>query len=579
LKLADDASKNRRGRFQGDREVVERSGGRAAWAGAVAVGTSVLWTALAFAGPADLDVGFGTGGLVVTPAATAANAVLVQGDGDVVAAGSAHGSAGDDFVAVRYGRSGQLDPSFGNGGVVIVDFLGLDDAARAVVLQPDGHLVLAGVASLASSATGNAFALVRLSASGIRDASFGSGGKVTTDFGGDDEANAVALQTDGEIVAAGFTSDGTEGDFALARYTATGLLDPGFGSGGKVRVDLGGDDEANAVLLQPDGKIVVAGVTRHGGSGDFALVRLLPNGTPDIGFGAAGRVTTDLGGDDAATALVLQADGKLVAAGVTRGEAGGDFALVRYDDNGILDGSFGNGGKVITDFGGDDGAAALVLTPDGLVAVGSTSAGQGGDFALARYTLAGGLDGAFGNGGKVTTDFSDGKDVAHAAAVQADGKIVAGGSARSGTTPQLALARYGGGGAPVPPKPPGPGVAGPTTTTTQRPFPTVESLEAELDDLVAAIAAEIPAGPIETVLAALVADARTATTAAGAAQGDGRHRRAVTRLGKVVRMLARLRARLRSHAVRREVLPQTVTALDVDAQRVQDDTRILQAII
>jgi uncharacterized delta-60 repeat protein len=543
-------------------------------------GVLLLSAGLAAAGPGDPDISFGTGGLVLTPAATVANAVFLQPDANIVAAGAAQGSAGLDFAVVRYGPTGLLDISLGGTGIVTTDISGFDDVARAAVLQPNGRIVAAGSSALDADGTGSVFALVRYMANGFLDGSFGTGGKVTTSFSGDDRANALVLQTDGKLVAAGVASNGVTGDFALARFSTGGVLDSGFGTGGKVSTDIGGDDQANAMVLQPDGKLVVAGVTRQGGSGDFALVRYLANGTLDVSFGFGGVVTTDFGGDDAATALVLQPDGKLVAAGVTRQNASGDFALVRYLANGTLDTAFGTGGKVITDFGGDDVASALVLEANAdLVEIGSTTAGQAGDFALAAYTSKGVVDGAFGNFGKVTTDFSGGQDQANAGAVQTDGKIVVAGMATVSAASQLAVARYGGGGNPVPPDNGGPPVVPPTTTSTAPPRPTFASVASELDALNAAIAAGVPARPVQTALEGLVGAAKSQVTVAEQALATGAHRRAVVRLDRVVHTLARLRARLRSRKARRQTSANVVTALDGEAEGVQNDVRVLRAII
>src|SRR6266536_6168109 len=147
---------------------------------------------------------------------------------------------------------------------------------------------------------------------GALDPSFGTGGQVTTDFGGFDSAQAVAVQSDGKILAAGSSGGG---DFALARYNADGTLDSTFGSGGKLTTDFGGFDVALGVALQADGKIVAVG---GGGSGsDFALARYNADGSLDASFGSGGMVTTDFGGFEAATAVAIQGDGKIVVTGST----------------------------------------------------------------------------------------------------------------------------------------------------------------------------------------------------------------------------------------------------------------------
>jgi uncharacterized delta-60 repeat protein len=281
-------------------------------------------------------------------------------------------------AAPAQARPGDLDRSFGMDGKVTVDFAG-SGLARAMVVQ-DRKLVAAGVAF--SSETGDDFGLARFNSSGGLDRSFGTGGKVTTDItpsGSPDEANALIQQADGRLVAAGVTL-GPIGvfDFALARYSPDGALDPSFGTGGIVSTDIAGSsDYARALIQQADGKLVAAGVAPTQTGSSFALARYHPDGTLDASFGTGGTVTTDLIGG--ANALVVQADGKLVAAGV----AGNDFGLARYNPNGALDASFGIGGTVTTDFASDsDAAFALAVQADGkLVAAGGT----GSAFALARY--------------------------------------------------------------------------------------------------------------------------------------------------------------------------------------------------
>ncbi len=297
---------------------------------------------------------------------------------------------------------------------------------------------------------------VAQAASGALDGTFGTGGKVTTDFAGDmDEAHGVVVQADGKFVAAGVAKTSRSQDFALARYNPDGTLDGTFGTGGKVTTDFnGGDDAAFAVVLQPDGKIVAAGVAKTSRSQDFALARYNPNGSLDGTFGTGGKVTTDFAGDDdAAFAVALQPDGKIVAAGGAKASyRSQDFALARYNPNGGLDTTFGTGGKVTTDFAGDtDEAHGVVVQLDGkIVAAGVANTSRAQDFALARYNPDGGLDTTFGTGGKVTTDFAGGDDAAFAVALQPDGKIVAAGGADAGGSrssyrgsgEDFALARY-----------------------------------------------------------------------------------------------------------------------------------------
>ena len=352
--------------------------------------------------------------------------------------------------------AGDLDATFGIGGTVTTDFPG-SDIAQALAIQGDGRIVVAGQSC--SVAGGCDFAVARYLSDGTLDAGFGAGGKVTTDFGASyDQAQALALHADGKIVVAGFRCVGVPSgcplgsalDFALARYNPDGSLDATFGIGGKVTTDFSGgsDDRGYGVALQADGHIVAAGRTCTGSACAFALARYDGGGSLDGTFGSGGLVTTDFpGSGDWAFAVAVQPiDGKIVAAG----EAGGDFALARYETNGSLDGGFGAGGTVATEFAGSaETAFAVALQADGkIVAAGRTQepASQGVDvqFAVARYEADGSLDAGFGTAGTVITGFAAHSfDVGRDVAVQADGKlVVAGWTQRQQKDPDFALARY-----------------------------------------------------------------------------------------------------------------------------------------
>jgi uncharacterized delta-60 repeat protein len=305
------------------------------------------------------------------------NALTEQADGMIVAAGHAR----DDWALARFRLDGTLDPGFGVGGEVTT---ALGGQIRALVVQPDGKLVASGVA-------GSDFTLARYLPDGSLDTGFGTDGVVRTSF--PDvlfaEAHALAIQADGKLVAAGSAGAAA---FALARYDPDGTLDPSFGSGGIVTTAFGGFfNEANALVVQTDGSLVAAGQNFEA-TGEFALARYRADGTLDRGFGAGGKVSTGFAGGGTATGLVAQSDGRLVAAGTADPGTGSgpDFTLVRYRPNGSLDPAFGTRGKVTTDFGanGIDRANALALQPDGkLVAAGSPDNffGFGSDFAVARY--------------------------------------------------------------------------------------------------------------------------------------------------------------------------------------------------
>lgn len=328
-----------------------------------------------------LDASFGTGGKVYTgfnngAASDEAQAVAVQADGKILVAGASdQGATGYDFALARYNADGSLDASFGTGGRVVTAFGPQSDKAYAVLVQPDGKILVGGESVQAT--TGGDFALARYNADGSLDASFGQGGKVLTpigEFGAREAIYGLALQTVGgstRIVAVG-----GEGDFRVVRYTATGQPDASFGTGGVVKTVFGGViGAARSVVITTDNKIAIAGHADH----DMAVVRLLPDGALDASFGLTdfdlpGKRIVALSSTnwDEATALVQQEDGKLLISGwvYSGNSSSGDTALVRLLANGALDHSFGEHGvkrTAVAANGKNDQGRALVLQPDSRV--------------------------------------------------------------------------------------------------------------------------------------------------------------------------------------------------------------------
>ena len=413
----------------------------------------------------DLDPTFGVGGKVTTDlkrSTDLANAVAVQTDGKLVVVGETYknnDSSNEDFAVARYNTDGTLDTTFGSRGRVRTDFPTLAAIPSAVVIQPDGKIVVAGGAFPLFTFAGN-FEVVRYNPNGSLDNSFGSGGIVTTFFPQGSYAFAVALQSDGKIIAAGThfvdfnPGDMSDTDFALARYNPDGSLDSTFGSGGLVTTDFfGTEDDVFEVLIQPDGKIVAVGSANDPADFyDFAAVRYLSNGTLDTTFGVGGKVSTDFGrrGMDQALSAALQADGKIVAAGFAISVDGirENFAVARYTANGVLDTTFNNRGLQQIDFGSccQDAWQVLVQSDGKIVTVGFPNSEQSdSDFLLARLNSTGSLDTTFGIGGKVRTSFGNLGGGAQGGLLQADGKIVAVGfQAISGVGGgvDFALARY-----------------------------------------------------------------------------------------------------------------------------------------
>ncbi|MBI5563063.1 MAG: hypothetical protein HY894_09485 [Deltaproteobacteria bacterium] len=187
---------------------------------------------------------------------------------------------------------GELDPSFGTLGKVRTTFGGNNDYAYAVAIQPDGKIVVAGNSCVFAPCD---FAVVRYNANGSLDASFGVGGKVTTDVGAgdDDYAYAVGIQSDGKILAAGFITTASGWDSAIVRYNSDGSLDTSFGAGGKATLYIGGDTWVSALAVQSDGKIIAVGGGSNGANYDITVVRYISNGTLDASFGTGGIVQAD----------------------------------------------------------------------------------------------------------------------------------------------------------------------------------------------------------------------------------------------------------------------------------------------
>jgi len=401
-----------------------------------------------------LDTSFDQDGLVLTDLGGNNDhgiAMALQRDGKLLIGGEVEEAVNDyvvvDLVVARYNPDGSLDTGFSGDGWVRTDLDGWDDFAAGITLQPDGKILLAGTSR-------GDFVLVRYNPDGSLDATFDGDGWVRTDFLGNvDEAKAVAIQSDGRIIVAGYAMNGAQYDFALVRYLENGTLDSSFDDDGKVTTDLTGDqDQIKALAIQPDGKIIVAGPAKHSGYfHDFAVARYNSNGTLDASFGANGWVFTHFGGaHDFAYAVALQTDGKIVVAGAAEifveylADYRYAFAAARYTSNGSLDTTFDGDGKVITDFGqGDDYGYAVALQPDGKVIVaGYANNGTNNDFTVVRYNPNGSLDPGFSGDGKVMTDIAAGDDKGLAVVVQMNGGIVLAGSADDGTDADFALVRY-----------------------------------------------------------------------------------------------------------------------------------------
>jgi uncharacterized delta-60 repeat protein len=339
-----------------------------------------------------LDTSFGTGGQVTTNFGSSSEirSITLQSDGKIVAAGVSD----DNFAIARYNSNGTLDNTFSGDGKLTTD-IGSFDGISSIAIQSDGKIVAVG-------GSGNNFAIARYGTNGDLDNTFSGDGKLTTDFGSSLESfESVVLQSDGKIVAAGYS----DGNFALARYGTNGDLDDTFSIDGKVTTNLGAIEEINSIALQSDGKIVAAG---YSGS-DFFIARYKTNGDLDDTFSGDGIVTTDIdSSDDGLNSVVVQSDGKILTAGYTD-NAGFSYLMViaRYNTDGTLDLTFSGDGIQTTAVGSsDDSATAIALQTDGkIVAAGYSEYGSGFEFAVVRYLGSSSGGGGSGGDNPVTLDF------------------------------------------------------------------------------------------------------------------------------------------------------------------------------
>jgi uncharacterized delta-60 repeat protein len=402
------------------------------WRAGIAVvivvsGLAVLSVALA--APGKLDSAFGSGGKVVTDVGGLdwAGSVAIAPNGAVVVAGG----SGDDLVLARYDAAGRLDSSLGGRGTVVTDLGGGNDGAGAVLVQPDGRIVVA------AQRDGD-LALVRYTSNGALDPSFGSGGVVVTDLGFEERAITVLRQPSGRLLVVCAAPD----RLVLARFLADGRLDVGFQGDGIASTRTPAIDWRIAVRAR-HGKIVVAGareVSRPTQAMALAVARYRPDGRLDRTFSGEGVAMTKTRPHwHGAVKLAVRRDGRVVLGThghSSRGRAG--FALASLRRDGSVDRSFGDGGVIVNEVG--YGVHALALDRRGrIVTVGRTTSLR--DFVVARFLPDGRRDRRFA---ATVTDFG-GIDTPFALALQTDGKIVAVGASSASSTSlvgDIALARY-----------------------------------------------------------------------------------------------------------------------------------------
>lgn len=335
-----------------------------------------------------------------------------------------------------HGQAGALDNDFSSDGILTTTIGSASAYANAMAIQTDGKILVAGSAEFPGNSTD--FTVVRYFPDGSLDTGFGENGTAHIGLTYPDEAKAITIQPDGKILLAGFYSLQTDKFFAVARLNADGTNDAGFGLNGQTFLSLSGsaspDEEARGIALQADGKIVVAGPTSSGADGDFGVARFNTDGSMDNSFSFDGQVVTAFGSArDWANSVALQSDGRIVVAGYyTNTEGENHIALARYQTDGQLDSGFGSNGLVMTDItsGFSDRGRSVRIAPDGKILCGGFSGGSFNSFSIVRYMPSGAIDTGFGVDGIVTFNPTGSSFDIISLGIQSDGKVLACGNSQ-----------------------------------------------------------------------------------------------------------------------------------------------------
>jgi uncharacterized delta-60 repeat protein len=384
----------------------------------------------AFAAPGDLDAGFSGDGYQVFPFPSgtydSAYDVLILENDEVVAGGISQAAGTNRFGLLRTTPGGGLDESFSDDGYLIDSFDPAGHDVPNVLLHQDGKYIAAG---WSDKGEGRRITLARYDSNGDRTTGFGNEGVRFTSVGPGDELVYGGAMSGGKIVLAGRHEEDEDADGFVVRYTAGGDLDDTFSKDGIRRFALGSSVAFDALAVQDDRKIVAAGTSTKNGVTALTLVRFLPNGSLDDSFSGDGSIRVPFADAAGASAVVITPSGKIVAAGWA--ELAMDeykAPVVRVRPNGALDDTFSDDGKALVTYGTDPQSLAddLVLQPDGkLVLLGAHIAADyvDSDVGAARIRSNGSLDDTFSGDGRRTFDF-EGWDFATAGELQSDGRLI-----------------------------------------------------------------------------------------------------------------------------------------------------------
>jgi uncharacterized delta-60 repeat protein len=385
-----------------------------------------------------LDDSFSEDGKATTSAGTGESGghVALQSDGKIILAGiSPYNNYTYEFILLRFNQNGSFDTTFGEAGLVVIDLDG-ENYLTAIAIQPDDKIIAVGY-SIESGDLYSNIMVVRLNPDGSLDATFDGDGILISDVGINDVLFSVVIQPDGKIVAGGVDADydNNNEDMLLVRLNPDGSLDTSLGGDGIVTTSYGNYESIWALEVDSAGNIVAAGDVAE----DLSVLRYLSDGTLDTSFDGDGLATLDVGGYyNHAMDVLIQPDGKIIAAGLTDTWIQTDILLARFSTDGSLDPTFDSDGVVATDLSDYDVAYSIALQSDGRLVVGGN---YYNDWVLLRYLPNGSLDSSFGKQGVFAIDFDGQQDSGRSIAIQSDGKIVMGGIAHIMDNDYFALIR------------------------------------------------------------------------------------------------------------------------------------------
>jgi uncharacterized delta-60 repeat protein len=352
------------------------------------------------------------------------NSIAIQADGKIIAGGySTNLNLENLFAIAKYNSNGTIDTNFGSNGIVTT-LVGTSCVINAIAIQTDGKIIVAGY----TLDNVSKIALARYESNGALDNTFGDNGIVKTSINQAANANSVKILNDGSILIGGLSILNGQSILALAKYESNGTPDNTFGNNGIVTKSINYQSSINDIAIQEDGKIIVGGSNYNGSVNQIILGRFNVDGSDDTSFGSSGVTLTSISNNALINKIVLDNDGNIFAAGKTGQNPNEKFVLAKYTSSGNLDTTFNTTGYVLTTIGASPVANDIKIQADNKIVLGGASSNNNvNQFALIRYNTDGSLDSTFGNLGKLTILISDSSGI-NSIAIQTDGNVVVGGS-------------------------------------------------------------------------------------------------------------------------------------------------------